>query len=262
MVRSFQSGVHAEHLLDALSTIGVMQTFVHLFSIASWVAVDSGFFKAIPFLGMVTSWLAGFALLLLFWSLTNVLRDFSRSYVVDEVESYIARLLVDLMLIGQGLGVVMMWHGHWILYDVMAYWFPISVFGKNLTPYVEVVSAFALLVICNITSSLVRSGIAADDTRSNIDSIGISVNYFAHYFNENIKQREQTTEKRRSKSVENNNNNNDPPTGNGATKKVAKRQKSRAGASEGEGNIRSRKGVSLQELVAIDRAKRGSKKTK
>ena len=164
------------------------------------------------------------------------------------------------MLIGQGLGVVMMWHGHWVLYDIMAYWFPITIFGKNLTAYVEVCSAFALLFLCNITSSLVRSGISADDTRSNIDCIGINVEYFANYFDDKIKEKEEKTMNRRSKSIEPNNNT--PVAKPASTTSAAVKRKKTSGAvnSNDSAAPRSRKGVSLQELVAIDRAKRNSKK--
>ena len=182
------------------------------------------------------------------------MQDLSRGWREQQV---LARFFVDLMMIGEGLGVVMMWHGHWVLYDVMAYWFPISVFGTNVTSYIEVISAFALLSLCHITSSLVRSGIARDDVNECIDCIGINATYFTHFFEEDIKKRESD-----GTVTENNNDVSSAKTETSAKPEtVTKRQKSsETKAVPVETHATHGKKVSLQDLVNLDRQKQKSKK--
>ena len=227
----------------------MMQTFVHIFSIAAWVAVDQSFFPWSPFLAMMSSWVLGHSLLLSLGYYMPKMQKLSRDALNTEVGvTFIGTLFVNILLMAQGLGVVMSWHGHWVLYDVLKSWIPIQHGGNDVTPFYEVLVSFAILTMCHVSSVLVRRGLSSDIAEECVDGLCGNMDYFTHYYKEHIE----------GKDSENNNQKQEE----GVAGNVSDVVKAMAKPSAGSKPPFQRKEVTLQGLVEIDRKKREQKKTK
>ena len=165
------------------------------------------------------------------------------------------------------------------MYDIINYWFPIQVMGFTVTPYLQVILAMTLMTKLGFTSGLVRNGISQDENEATRSSIGMNAHYFKHFYEQDrgVQKSSSSTRKssknsfkknggKKSENPDGNNNNQQPKsakqgsTNNNDEKRVPNNNNNKKHVASGDNTLKKRRKISLQDLVEIERAKRGKKK--
>lgn len=185
-----------EYLLDTWMTVGVVWSLGPLHWITLGYVYDLTIFPNNPMLAMLVSCLVGYGVVGICTIIQLSVKNWSASYDKDN-RRFLKLFLEDVYIYIASAAVILTWKGVGMAVDPLVRQFPLEYGGKDYTSLAAHLVPFLLLSICYTSASLIGKGADMDGTQPDGSGVEFSINYFGHFFNDYITDKEKNEVKKK-----------------------------------------------------------------
>ena len=193
-----QNDRYVRHLADNLVTVLTVTSLCFLHWISVWALFDCIVYPSNPVISVVLSWAIGYSLVLIMFLFESRFVQLSRHLEKKSRRQKI--MFEDFVLLVANAGVILVWRGHWMFFESMAYYFPIYHNATDMSAFYGNFSSFIMMCFLHTSATLIMKGCDFDGDFDNGAGLNFNVDYFAEFFKEEVKQ-EEALEKRELKEL-------------------------------------------------------------